>query len=949
MLLLHAGRVLSVAVLADAVWGADPPATAKGQLQTCVSRLRRLLPEGAIRSDPAGYCLTPGPGELDAAEFTRLVTEARARQDAELYRRALDLWHGDAAAGIDSHGVRLAADVLDQQHVAALEEWAELELATGRDRDLAGPLSAAVDRFPLQERLSGQLMRALFRSGRQAAALAEYRRVRAALRDDLGLDPGPELQDLHTSMLAGAVPLSPGQTPIRCLPRTVGDFTGRDELVRRLVGAIDTAGDAGPVIAVIDGMAGSGKTTLALHVATLLGDRYPDAHLFVDLRGHHAEQPLDPGAALLVLLRQLGVDSERIPPGLVDRIGLWRTELARRRALVLFDNAATSAQLADLMPTGPGSLALVTSRRRLVGLDGVHPESLPVLQPVEAVALLTRIAGERVRAEPVAAAEVVRRCGGLPLALRLAGARLAHRPRWGVADLVRRLGDSVLPELEAEDRSVVDAFAVSYRQLPDGLRRVFRLLGLCPAGFDVLTVAALTGLSLPDAREALDDLIDVHLIDEPEPDVYRLHDLLREYAAALASEIAREERVEALRGMLDLQLQAAAATNLPTYRSAVERDIGRLTPLRPDLLDAVIDPVARLEKERPYLRDYVDIAAGEPELIDYAWRLPRAGWRRLFMHGYLDDVYVMNERALTAVRRAGNRPAVATILNYLASVHYRRSQLDDAVRLLQECIAIRRTLPDKDSLARAMANLATLYCESGRWAECIELTFEVRRLAAARHGRDEINALANVYFHQGRWPEALRLYRLRLLNHLDIGDRTRIADSLFSLAVIKHASGLVSAAAARRQVQAALRLLQQENYPHGEATAQHELGLLLAVDELWPEAIAALRRAVEIAEQLDDRGREAMYCTGLGRALRHVGDRPAARMMLERGLRMAERSRQPYPLALARAGLGDDLIDDDPAEARRLLRLARESLAALSARQLPDVEASLALLEAVRA
>ncbi|WP_127498600.1 AfsR/SARP family transcriptional regulator [Actinoplanes solisilvae] len=447
MLLLHAGRVLGVGALADAVWGADPPATARGQLQSCVSRLRRSLPPDVIHSDPAGYSLTPGPGELDSAEFARLIAEARERHDPALYRRALDLWRGDAAAGIDAHGVRLAAATLDQQHVAALEAWAELELAAGRANDLIGDLSAAVDRFPLQERLSGQFMRALHRCGRQAEALAEYRRVRSALREELGLDPGHELQELHTGILAGTVGTRPSEpvpppAPIRCMPRTVGDFTGRVELVRRMVTAIDEAGTGGPVVAVVDGMAGSGKTTLALHVAALLGDRYPDAHLFVDLQGHSAEQPLEPSAALLILLRQLGVDFE-LPANLIDRISLWRTELAKRRTLVLFDNAASSAQVADLLPTAPGSLALVTSRRRLAGLDGVHPESLSVLNADEAVTLLARIAGPRIWAEPEAAVQVVRRCGGLPLAIRLAGARLAHRPRWQVSDLpaaARRLG-----------------------------------------------------------------------------------------------------------------------------------------------------------------------------------------------------------------------------------------------------------------------------------------------------------------------------------------------------------------------------------------------------------------------------------------------------------------------------------------------------------------------------
>ncbi|GAB2582892.1 SARP family transcriptional regulator [Paractinoplanes abujensis] len=940
MLLLHAGRVLGVGALADAVWGADPPATAKGQLQTCVSRLRRLLPEGAIRSDPAGYCLTPGPGELDAADFARLIAEARERQDVALYRRALDLWRGDAAAGIDSHGVLVAAAGLDKQHLAALEAWAELAPAAGDEPGVIGELSAAVDRFPLSERLSGHLMRALYRDGRQADALAEFRRLRVALREEFGLDPGRDLQDLHTSMLTGAIPAAAGgHDQIRCLPRTVGDFTGRDELVRRLVGAIDTAGDAGPVTAVIDGMAGSGKTTLALHLATLIGERYADAHLFVDLRGHHAEQPLEPSAALLVLLRQLGVPAERIPPEQVDRIGLWRTELAQRRVLVLFDNAGSSAQVAELLPTGPGSLALITSRRRLAGLDGVQPVSLPLLATAEAVALLARIAGDRVRAEPEAATEVARRCGGLPLAVRLAGARLAHRPRWRVADLVRRLDrEAALPELAAEERSVASAFAVSYRQLPAVPQRVFRLLGACPAAdFDALSVAALSGLPLADAGDALDDLVDVHLVEEPEPEIYRMHDLLREFAGALAGETP-QERTEALRGALDQQLHAAVATNLPAYREGLDRDIGTPAPLRPDLLAALTDPAGRLERERLNLGPYVDAAAATPELEQYAWKLPRAAWRLLFVRAHLDIVLALQTKAWRVAERLGDRPAIATTLNYLASVYYRRSEMDEAARLLERCIAIRREEGGPAALALALNNLAALHSVSGRWGRSIEILHEVRRLPRSRRMRDDANILATSYDHLGRYTEALRYYRLRLLMQIEIGDPTRIGDTLVSIAVVKYRAGQVTIGAARRQVSAGLRMQRRASYPYGIALAESTLAGLNTEDGRFAEAVAGYRRAIEAADQLRDPAQTSLIYGEFGRALRRAGDPASARPMAEQALRLGRQSGLPYAIALAEAALGECLTEADPREARRLLSRARVTLAELEAVEMRDVE-----------
>ncbi|MFG1989629.1 BTAD domain-containing putative transcriptional regulator [Actinoplanes sp. NPDC048988] len=946
MLLLHPGRVVGVGVLADAVWGADPPATARGQLQTCVSRLRRVLPAGAIRSDPAGYRLDPAPGELDAAEFGRLAKAGREERDPAKLRQGLDLWRGDALAGIESHAVQLAAAVLDQQRVAAVQDWAQLELETGGDQDLIGELTAAVDRWPLQEKLSGQLMLALHHAGRPAEALAEYQRARTALRDELGVDPGPELQDLHAGMLKGSLPRR--AEAVRCLPRTVGDFVGRAVVVARLIARIEQGGPA-PAVAVIDGMAGSGKTTLALHVAALIGDRYPDAHLFVDLHGHSAERPVEPAAALLVLLRQLGVEAERIPSALVDRIGLWRTELAKRRVLVLFDNAASSAQVADLLPTDPGSLALVTGRRRLFGLDGVHTESLPVLAPGEGVALLARIAGERVGAEPEAAAEVVRRCGGLPLAIRLAGARLAHRPRWRVADLLRRLRESALPELAAEERSVVSAFALSFDHLTAPARQVFRLLGVCPgADADILTVAALSGLPLDAAQEAVDDLIDVHLLEEREPEVYRLHDLLREFATVLAGELAPEERIEALRGALDQQLHAAAATNVGAFRQRLDRDIGSPAPLRPDLLAAVTDPAARLERERPALLRYIDAAAGEPELARYAWQLARASWLHLFRRGYPDDIRATHQRALEVTERIGDRAATAAVLNYMASAHFRRAEVDEATRLLERSLALRRELGDQEAIRFSLVNLANVYHNAGRWTNSVELALEVRRMPSPRMGRgsetDELNAIALGCQRLGRYAEALRYERLRLLKQVETGDRVRIGDCLASIAVVKYRLGLIGGAAARRQLMAGLRQIQRGNSPYAEAEAYHDLALIVAREGDLEEAIALHHHALEIALPLADPRQGSRLHHGLGTTLLLAGDRENARVAFEEALRLGWRFRLAHGVAVAEAGLAECLIDEDPAEARRLFARAATALAAIEAPELTDVEKFLAEL-----
>ncbi|MFD0741511.1 BTAD domain-containing putative transcriptional regulator [Phytohabitans flavus] len=377
MLLLNAGRVVSVDRLMAAMWDGAPPNTARGQLQTCVSRLRRSLAvtvgDEVIVTDPAGYSARIAPDDLDAAVFSTLTAQARAAADGDrleaardAYRAALKLWRGPALSGIASRAVQRGAAALDEQQAVAIEECVEVELRLGRERELLGELTDLAERYPLRERLRTQLMLALYRAGRQADALAVYREARTVLAEDLGIEPGPALREMHQRILVGDVGV-PGDErrshpPARCLPRTAADFTGRNDVVARLVEAVERADPSGPVIQLIDGMAGSGKTTLAVHVATLLSGRYPDAQLFVDLHGHSERRPLEPSAALVTLLRQLGVPSERIPPSPDERVALWRTELAARRVLVVLDNAGSTAQVGPLLPAAPGCLALVTSR-----------------------------------------------------------------------------------------------------------------------------------------------------------------------------------------------------------------------------------------------------------------------------------------------------------------------------------------------------------------------------------------------------------------------------------------------------------------------------------------------------------------------------------------------------------------------------------------------------------
>lgn len=918
MLLVNPNRIVGAGELIDALWGTAPPVTARGQLQSCISRLRRILQPGVILTDRAGYRIRVGPDELDAEVFARAVDRARAAGDRAALRAALDLWRGPACAELDTPAIRHAAAALDERYALAVEDWADLELAAGNERELAGELGGFAERFPLRERLRGQVMLALARSGRQADALAEFRKARDLLAGELGIEPGEELQRRHREVLSGEVAAEVRAVgPVRCLPRTVGDFTGRAEQVERLLAAI--AAGFGPVAVVIDGMAGSGKTTLALHVAARIGDRYPDAHLYLDLQGHSEGEPVEPGAALLALLRQLGLSAGEIPLEPAERVALWRTEASRRCVLVILDNAASSAQLADLLPAAPGSLALVTSRRRLAGLDGVRVESLPVLSPVEAVSLLAQIAGPRVGAEPAAAAEVARRCGYLPLAIRLAGARLAHRPRWRVADLLHRLAEVALPELAAETRTMAGAFTLTYRQLPPLTQRVFRLLGVYPGTeFDALAVAALTDLARDDAENALEDLVDVNLVDEPGSGVYRMHDLVREYAGMLAAELPAADRTAALVAALDFELHAAAAATIATQRVTMLRDLGNRQPARPDL--TVADPAARLDRGRPQLVAFVSAATAAGR-ADYAWLIPRAAWQFLFFRGYMDDLRELQELALAAARAADDRAGIATTANYLAGTFGRAGQIDKAVEHLRLSIRLRTELGDLGGVTSGLLNLGQTYISQGRLAEAAGAVQAAMRATVRIRDRPSpaaaLGLLADVLILLGRYDEATRISRLRMFTAIEYRAEDDLAAALLSLQRARYRGGTLPGAAAHHYVEVVLRLVRRTGYRSIEADAYDDRARLLRAAGRLSEAIADHRRALELAVRLQDNRHMAEFRHNWAVTLRRLGDRDAARSMAEQSLRAARAGRNVYVLARAQAGLAACLDPDDP-EAGRL-------------------------------
>ncbi|PYC71189.1 transcriptional regulator [Micromonospora arborensis] len=947
MLLLRTGRLVPVDELVDAVWEERPPVTARAQLQTCVSRLRRrftelgLAPE-TIVTDPAGYGVRVAPADLDAEVFARGVETARAAVaagrliDARAeFRAALALWRGPALSGISSRSVHRRAHALDEQRLTALEECVDVELRLGPGVELIDELAESVDQHPLRERLRGQLMLALSSVGRQADALRAYREGRRLYAEELGIEPGAELQELHQRVLAGDLALAGRQSgptaPVRSLPRAIGDFTGRQHTLARLVKEVE----AGARIQLIDGMAGSGKTALAVHVATALAANYPDAQLYIDLHGHSERTPLTPAAAVATLLRQLGVPAERVPTNQDDRLALWRTELAGRRAVVVLDNAASADQVTPLLPNGSHCLILITSRRRLVGVDEGRPSSLPVLDTDEAIELLGRVAGvSRVAAEPEAATEVVRRCGHLPLAIRLAGARLAHRPRWRIADLAERLSTrpDPLAEFEAGERSVGRAFALSYAQVSPTAQRTFRLLGLHPGvRFDNSVAAVLAELPLPEAQDLLDELVDAHLVEEAEPGRYRLHDLVREYARTLVAEPERAvERRDAIGRLLDHHLHVATAIARERELTSAHSLIVVTAPIRADLVTIVAEQGrAWLDENLAMWTALVRLAETEG-FLRYCWQLARACWHAQFEGGRLDELIETHSAGLRAAEKLGDDRAVATMLNYLASAYYRLGDFPESIQLMERALDIFHRLGLRREFRNTLGNLGTSYAVNFQFRRARECYEAARALATRMRDKsalaNELNNLTMTLLLWGRLDEALRTARRHLGIAREVGDLRRIGNALGHLGMIRHRMGDVGPAS--RLLRVALRVKRQVSARFGEGEVLNEIGMMER-EAGRPERAADLHRAALVAmTEVGDRPAQCGSRNLLARAILDQGDTTSALDLYRRVLADTTRLSIRYERARALEGIARCLAPTDPAVARehatRALSLYRQ-------------------------
>jgi tetratricopeptide (TPR) repeat protein len=891
LLLLRAGRSVDVDELAEAVWGAEVPPTGRRQVQNAIGALRTKLIKagGVIDNTGAGYAVRVGRDELDAVVFDRMVTEARAAGDAKLMRAALARWRGPALAGLGGGGpLARAVAELEEARLAVLEDCLDLELAAGRHESAVAELSALVTDHPLRERLVGQLMTALQRSGRADEAEAVYAELAARLADELGIDPGPEVRRVYESIrspepVAGAV--RPAQ-----LPADVSAFAGRaGELARLDKVLADGPANGTVVISAIAGTAGVGKTALAVRWAHRVRDRFPDGQLHVNLRGYAQTEPMRPLDALSQFMRALGVPPEAIPTEVDEAAAMYRSTLAGKRVLVLLDNARSADQVRPLLPDDGDCIVLVTSRDQLDQLGGGRV-NLDVLAADEARDLLVRVLGEdRVGAEPEAVDELARLCGYLPLALRIAAANVADGQ--SIAEYAEQLAaGNRLARLQVEgDRqaAVRSAFDLSYAALPGPAQRMFGLLGLVPGpDFTTEVAAALDATPVGTAQRLLSRLTAAHLIEQ-RGDRYTFHDLLRLYAAERArSEQPEDELVTALRRCGNYYLYAADAAARLLYPNKV-----RLTvPPRPEDLQ-VIDfddhTVAStwLDIERANLvaivrhfdppvkwlladtlRGYfwlrlnvVDwlttaraaLAAGEAHDALDAQAAAHLGLGDLHWHTGRNQEAISHYTASLALNeQLGSLPGQSAALTNLAGVTWQSGDAKRAAEQMQRGLEIDRRLGRQGGLATGLSNLALCYQELGRLTEALDLLgqalFYDRQSNSIGDEAATQSNLAVVYSYLGRFSEAIDCIRTSLDRAREVGDRVNESLALNVEALVYHELGRKSEALDRAT--AALAIAQDTAHPRLVSDAlntisgiQSNLGDLTAAFEGYREALRQSR------------------------------------------------------------------------------------------------------------
>ncbi len=944
-LLLSPGRIVTADRLIDVIWDDDPPATARALIHTYVSGLRRAInthAADAIQTRHPGYLVHVGEGVLDLRQFEALTARGRSAaavgdhgEASEALRAAVALWRGPALDGVSSRALAAEATRLEEQRIAVLEERIAADLALGRSDALIGELRVLVDQHPARESLRGQLMLALHRTGRTAEALTAFRQGREALADELGIEPGIELCRLHEAILradpsllvaagAGAsaprvAEPAPRERGPAQLPPSPIDFTGRETFVSRLV-ELSTGESTGTSIAVVAGPGGVGKSALAVHVAHRVAAAYPDGQLYIDLRGTSGAAA-SPAEALGRFLRAFQVDPVAIPDSVDERMDHYRTLLSDRRVLVILDDAASEQQVRPLLPGNPGCAVLVTSRSRLPGLAGAQHIQLDMLTPGEATRLLARVAGDdRISGAPDAAAQIVGYCGRLPLAVRIAGARLATRQQWSPQLLASRLADERqrLDELSGGDQQVRASIELSMRSLDPPAHTALRRLGqLGVSDFACWVVAALLDIDEAAAEAIVEQLVEAQLVDytfvnDAGQVRYRLHDLVRIYAREQAERHeSRADRVgvttRVVTGWMSILERLSAHIVDRATSGAIHLHVSSSTNDTSDTAAAaaLAHPRGWLDAEQASLVLAVERAA-ELDLDELAVGVASLLCASSYPLNNVQDLWDRaHGAALGAARRAGNAHGEAVLIAALGQRSYERDQYAEACRHLTEAVSM------------------------------------FRDLGHARGEAAALTALGLACREQGYLPEA----------HHFLAKAAPVCRTLGDDHAIGHCARIMGSvclergdfAAADAELEAALHAFRRAGSLRGEALTRRTIGLAHRARGRLAEAERELATALATFREIGDVRLEAFCLRALAKTLVRMGRLDEARAPLQTALAVERAGRDGWAEAMTLRTLGElDLaagrLDDAERHLAAALAVFREQGAALfSARTMRDL------------
>lgn len=904
-LTVNARQVVSVDRLVDLVWDDDPPSSAMALVHQYVSLLRRNLAaagrRAALTTRAPGYLLHLEADQIDLEVFAGHLREAGHAEQADdparaadAYRSALELWRGPAFDGVGARFARNHAAGLEAQRLTAEESLARCRLALGFVGEATATLTALVAAQPLREESRGLLMRAFHLSGRPADALAVYREGRERLVDELGVEPGAALQQLHAQILAGTdhvpvrteplpepfVAVAPRPGPTRAsvphqLPPDIPDFTGRTEQVDAIL-AFARGGRVTPTV-VVSGGGGAGKSALATHCAHLLAAEYPDGQLFADLSGLGAGGE---GELLGRFLRALGMPAVDLPDDTDERTELYRMAVADRRMVVVLDNARNEGQVRRLLPGSGACLVLITSRSRLAGLAGAEPVELGYLSADQSVEMLGRIIGaDRLASDLAAATRIALLCGGVPLAVRVAGAKLLARTHWPLRTLAGRLSDERrrLDELVVGDIAIRSSLELNYTELDTLPRRAFHLLCLLDLpDFGSWIAAPLLDVSPLVAEDVVERLVELRLVEVSGADQlgrvrYRLHDLVRLYGAEQA---AAHEPAEGV--------TAAAARTLGLWMALIEKGASRLPRVTLGLQAA---PATRVEVD--------DALAEEVLAAPTAW-----------LAAETSAVVRTVERA----HELGIDELTTTLISALLSSPFAaRNEFDGWQRTHQVALAAARGSGDASAEARILAGLGQLYYEKDDFTAA-EDHFSQALGQATALGDDAVRAVAliglgTVRRDRGEFPDATTNLTAAAALAATIGDTSLVAAARYGIGVVHRDLGDLPAA--NTEFTAVVDLYRDLGDQRGE-------GLALRGMSLCHRAAGDVREAADLSKQamrvLKEAGDElgATYATqSLAKALLRTGEVGVVPDLLTRCLRSCNKHRDQFGVALVTRTLGE--------------------------------------------